>query len=311
MARLKLPVEQFDPMGNATGYSEPGEGGALPTTTSAAVDKVLNAFFRPDEKRYQLWPEKLVRDALDAPNAAMTGRMPMWQVVDGELHTSPEAVKAGLDVSALAGTGGLGGVTEGTLGATPFLRPALKYKEKIYKAPPGGQHLDALPAELAPEFQRMAMSGEDISHYNFGFMNHKGHFLDREAALKYAIDEGLMSPHDAKFGALTSTMFADSSKEASAIKSIDRPYKNVPDELMGFRKNGQQKGFDETSYPHSQKVKIKIGDDIFEDEIKGLNKSHALERAYRNWKAADSIELMADSSKPAWIINNNGELEKR
>ena len=66
------------------------------------------------------------------------------------------------------------------------------------------------------------MNGEDISNFNFGFMNHKGQFLDREAALKYAVDQGLMSPHDAKFGALTSTMMADSSKEGAAIGALER-----------------------------------------------------------------------------------------
>lgn len=81
------------------------------------------------------------------------------------------------------------------------------------------------------------MSGEDISNFNFGFMNHKGQFLDREKALKYAIDEGLMSPHDAKYGALTSTLMADSSKPAVAINSIkDHPfpegyYDKVPQEM--------------------------------------------------------------------------------
>lgn len=95
---------------------------------------------------------------------------------------------------------------EMTLGSAPFLRPALKYEGKIYKAPMGGQHLDAIPAEVYPKFQQMAMNGEDINHFNFGFMNHKGQFLDREKALDYAIKEGLLDPHSAQYGALTSTM---------------------------------------------------------------------------------------------------------
>ena len=232
----KMPVEDYISTNPVVAQSRQPE--ISEPSFSYKVDQIINSLTGANNaNRYQLWPEKLVRDALDAPNAAMTGRMPMWQVVDGELHTSPEAVKAGLDVSALAGTGGLGGVTEGTLGATPFLRPALKYKDKIYKAPAGGQHLDALPAELAPEFQRMAMSGEDISHYNFGFMNHKGHFLDREAALKYAIDEGLMSPHDAKFGALTSTMFADSSKPAVALKAAEPFFSQVEKTVANISQN--------------------------------------------------------------------------
>lgn len=105
----------------------------------------------------------------------------------------------------------MGGVgSAATLGAGPVLRPALKYKDKIYKAKEGQQHLDALPVELQDTFQKMAMSGEDISHFNFGFINHKGHFLQREDALKYAIDNGLLDPNDAKYGTLVTTMLNDS-----------------------------------------------------------------------------------------------------
>ena len=123
-------------------------------------------------------------------------------------------------MSALAGTGGLAGA-DATLGATPFLRPGLKYVGKIYKAnkslAEGGEHLDAIPAHLDDLFRQQAMSGEDISNFNFGFMNHKGQFLDREKALDYAIKEGLIDPQAGKFGALTSTMMADSSKPGTAI----------------------------------------------------------------------------------------------
>lgn len=79
--------------------------------------------------------------------------------------------------------------------------------------------MDVIPPNLYPEFQRMAMSGEDISHYNFGFYNDRGHFLDREAALKYGIETGLIDPQAGKFGALTSTLLADSSKPGIAIES--------------------------------------------------------------------------------------------
>lgn len=79
-----------------------------------------------------------------------------------------------------------------------------------------------------------------------------------------------------------------------------RPYKNVPDNLMGFRKNGQQKSFDETNYAHEQPVKITFPDtgDTFVDSIKGLNKHHALERAYRNWEGAEVQPLDKYKLKP-------------
>lgn len=74
-----------------------------------------------------------------------------------------------------------------------------------------------------------------------------------------------------------------------------RPYQNVPDALMGFRKMGQQKGFDESAYPHSQGVEVTLPEtsisprETFRDDIKGMNADHALERAWRNWPAAMHI----------------------
>jgi hypothetical protein len=105
-------------------------------------------------------------------------------------------------------------------GKRAFLRPALKFDGKIYKAPVGGQHLDALPAHLAQDFQAKALSGDDINDYQFGFMNHKGQFLDREKALDYAVKEGLVDPSAGRFGALTSTLLADSSKPGTAIEAM-------------------------------------------------------------------------------------------
>ena len=169
------------------------------------------------EERYQTWPEKLIKDAL-TPS-------PEWSVdqTTGDVHTSPQMIKQGVAASALGGTGGLAGVGEGAdaaLGSAPFLRPALKYQGKIYKAPgridetnigtdnvPG--HSDAIPDTLYPEFQKQAMSGQDISNFNFGYMNHKGQFISREDALKYAIDNGMVDPQAAKYGTLTSTMFSN------------------------------------------------------------------------------------------------------
>ena len=70
------------------------------------------------------------------------------------------------------------------------------------------------------------------------------------------------------------------------------PYSKAPDSLMGFRKNGQNKGYDETNYKHEQKVRVHFDDGggAHEDAIKGLNKSHAMERARRNWPDASKIE---------------------
>lgn len=71
-----------------------------------------------------------------------------------------------------------------------------------------------------------------------------------------------------------------------------RPYGNVPDSLMGFRRNGPQKGFDESNYPHTQDVQVVFPDrEVMTDQIKGMNADHALERAHRNWQ--DAIHIFA------------------
>lgn len=190
----------------------------MPTQDSVG-QRIMNRLFGLNGvERYQTWPEKLVRDAVTAPHDVLNSKEPL---------TSQDLIKPAFDISAMAGTGGLAGGAEGAvLNATPSLRPALKFKEKIYKAPPGGQHLDALSPEMYSEFQKLAMSGEDINHYNFGFMNHKGQFLSREKALDYAIEHGLLNPNSeaARAGTLTSTMdlMADSSKPAAAVKLAEQ-----------------------------------------------------------------------------------------
>jgi hypothetical protein len=248
------PIPTID-VGNNFGLDQPFSAG---TTIGNRIAGLV-----PGEERYQLWPERVVREGLSAahdymqPNPYPEGTEENEEFERLRQNALPEV---GLRMSALAGSGGLGSTTDATLGSAPFLRPALKYEGKIYKAPEGGQHLDALPAHLADEFQKQAMSGEDISNFNFGFMNHKGQFLDREKALDYAIQQGLMSPHDAKYGALTSTLLADSSKEAAAIQAAKPQIKGFEDyndwfhgTTNEFNKFSKSKGNIEShggQYPH-------------------------------------------------------------
>ncbi len=254
-----LPMAQ--PVFNVPNRIDVYRGNAPESTDNdelSIAQKISDTFLGTHgHERYQLWPERLVRSALSAPHDVITqGTLPpglrredFTDIPDpntvvgadnfavrtgGGLNKSLPAaaqptdkiIGQALDMSALAGTGGLAGVSEeagaATLGAGPFLRPALKYEGKIYKAPMGGEHMDAVPPNLRNEFTKQAMSGEDISNFNFGFINHKGQFLNREDALKYAIDQGLISEHNAKFGALTSTLMADTSKEGAAIGSLEK-----------------------------------------------------------------------------------------
>ena len=186
--------------------------------------KVGNKLFGEDD-RYQMWPEKLVRSGSTTAGDVLSGEVPQWEVdpVTGAVHTGSQMIERAQDMSALAGTGGMGGTGEAAgvaLGSAPLLRPALKFEGKIYKAPVGGQHLDALTPEMYTAFQKKAMAGDDINHYEFGFMNHKGQFLDRQKALDYAIKEGMVDEHAGKYGALTSTLLADSSKPGTAIEAL-------------------------------------------------------------------------------------------
>jgi len=187
------------------------------------------------EPRVQLWPERMVRAGVSAAGNVMSGATPQWAVdpETGDVHTSPQMIEAGLDTAALAGTGGLACITKANLGSGPFLRPALKHEVKIYKGKEGQQHLDVLPKHLEADFNQKAMTGEDISHYNFGFMNHKGQFLNREAALDYAVKEGLIDPTAGQYGALTSTLLSDSSKPGIAIEAMKKSRTLPRDNYLG------------------------------------------------------------------------------
>lgn len=98
--------------------------------------------------------------------------------------------------------------------------------------------------------------------------------------------------------------------ERGAAKAL-RPYQNVPDSLMGFKRYGQQKGFDEENYRHIQHLEIAMDSgDKFIDAIKGLNKTHAVERAYRNWpdaKITPISEAEARQAEPSMFPKYGGE----
>jgi hypothetical protein len=88
---------------------------------------------------------------------------------------------------------------------------------------------------------------------------------------------------------------------AGGPRAGGRAYQNAPDSLMGFRRNGPQRGYEERG-GKSFNVRVDFGDrpPIFghpmpryhDDAVKGLNKSHALEHAYRNWPNAKNIEIV-------------------
>lgn len=87
----------------------------------------------------------------------------------------------------------------------------------------------------------------------------------------------------------------------------NRAYENAPDSLMGFRKSGFNKGFDETNYKFEQPVKVTFDDGTsMVDSIKGLNQSHALERARRNWEGA-KIEVASQDELNQALREDRGQ----
>ncbi len=267
------------------------------------------------EQRYQLWPERLVRSGIAAAHDVMSGETPQWAIdpVTGDVHTSPQMIERSMDMASLAGTGGLaGGTTDASLGSAPFLRPALKYEGKIYKAPVGGQHLDALPPELADTFQKQAMSGEDISNFNFGFMNHKGQFLTREKALDYAINEGLVDPHAGQYGTLTSTLLADSSQPGMAIEAMKaaKPFYSAVEQQVNAIPQAKMTG-DQWLGTLANKPGVKpeelqwtgLADFLAENKGKAVSKE-----AIQEHLAANKVELkeVTKQNDPKGDIEGNG-----
>ena len=82
----------------------------------------------------------------------------------------------------------------------------------------------------------------------------------------------------------------------SAQKALTAgPYAKVPDTLMGFAKQGIQRGFGEQRYPFELPVRVQLpGMESWEDAVSGLNFTHAMERALRNWPGA-SIEPLINN----------------
>lgn len=84
--------------------------------------------------------------------------------------------------------------------------------------------------------------------------------------------------------------------------NASRPYQNAPDSLMGFKGDGkEQTPYEEQKYRYEQPVRVTLEDgQVFEDAIKGLNRAHAIERAYRNWPTATNVEPIVPAENPAF-----------
>ena len=90
---------------------------------------------------------------------------------------------------------------------------------------------------------------------------------------------------------------ASDAQNAENVK--DANYEEASDALMGFASDqSRQKPFGANRYPIELDVRIDLDGDVFEDTIEGLNKTHAVERARRNWPGAN-IEAIGEPRKVA------------
>lgn len=93
-------------------------------------------------ERYQTWPERMVRGALDAaalPGDVMSGKQPMWQTDPdtGETNISTQAIERATDLAGLMVTGPApvaAKMADGTLGSFMGVKSATIDKTALYKA---------------------------------------------------------------------------------------------------------------------------------------------------------------------------------
>lgn len=175
-------------------------------------------------EREQTWPERMVRSGATLAHDVETGEVPTYEQdpKTGEWHTSQQMIERAQDMAGMAGSGGLANAEEGAvLNSTPSLRPAMKYKGRIYKGQTGQEHIETLPDELGADYYHRGMTGGDLSDYETGFINHKGQFMDRAQALDYGIENGLVSPDAKKYGLLTSPILrSETDKPGAAIAGL-------------------------------------------------------------------------------------------
>jgi hypothetical protein len=81
----------------------------------------------------------------------------------------------------------------------PFLVPAVKHipTGKVYKGDLGQIHWDVVKQNNVTGEE--GTNWRDNPDYQTGFVNHKGHFLNRKRALDYAIENDLLHPNAVRY----------------------------------------------------------------------------------------------------------------
>lgn len=161
------------------------------------------------------------------------------------------------------------------------------------KPTPGGEAPEATPPPSGTPPDHLAAEGtRTTSELSEAQRNEKLMEEAEAAGLAPSIEtiKGLIANKPETIAKLRAMIKDRTGKDAlnAAKPQSERPYKNVPDALMGFGKDGPyQKGFHDTKYPHTQPVRVTWEDGTtMVDAIKGMNEKHAIERAHRNWPGA-------------------------
>lgn len=228
----------------------------------------------PTEERYQFWPEKMIRSGVTASRDAWTGDLPMIDPETG--HTSMAAIERAQDLTGMIAGGSMPAMARmgsSVLGAaggkmvqpetSRYLIPAVKHEGKVYKGEIGNSHPELVERHVGKDATYDIMDADaGVGPTQFGYMNHKGQFLSREKAGRYAYnnnligDEALASEVKEFPGIFNSDMLlADSGNVAAPLSALAKPQsggfysavehaivnakqdKMTPDQWAGWLKN--------------------------------------------------------------------------
>jgi hypothetical protein len=202
----------------------------------------MQKLFGVNGPRYQTWPEKMVRSGTTLAHDVGTGEEPDYTGlrredftdIPGDAQPMDSMIQRSQDMTALAGGSGFASAEEGALGMAGgklpqpdrYLIPAIKVGDKIYKGLLGSDHPD-IPKMygLDKGFPSEDAFLESLPENAFGFINHKGHFLERGDAGEYAADNQLVAPQYAdmirKVGLTADMLLSDTSKPGAALSALE------------------------------------------------------------------------------------------
>lgn len=243
-------------------------------------------------------PDAIISTTVNSPDGvSMFSQSPeaLFLDKDGNLVTPAEAMKAGavnvrLDPSLVPTyddvVTALTDVDHGVVPVSTASSVAPGYMENTTPTSPIEDRLNNMLGHNEASYALSRNGVNDVTLYREGGVykvNYDGNTYalgrDKAYVAKYLEARG-MEPFNSTSGPTSST---------------GTGYENTPDNLMGFSNDpGKQKGYSEQGYSYNQPVRVTFSDGTsIIDEVKGLNKPHALERASRNWEGATIEPLSA------------------